>query len=222
MIEIGQKTFKTKKEAEAFIQSVLYKYPPNNALEGDDLAFVCDLLALHPDKDKKIGIGIKSIIIEKETAFNRTSHFSVIRMDGSKEDFSFKKCLTPSLNEPLKMFRSSARRTIADQVVFFRDDFFLKNQDINGRVRCAITGVSINKNTSHVDHIPPDTFSKITSDFISVNKIDFSSIKFIESADGIGRLFKDDDLNSLFSSYHKKVAKLRIVSVLANLRQKKN
>lgn len=221
MIEIGDKSFKAKKDAEDFIRMILYKYPLNTALTGEDLIFICDLLECHPDKDSKIGVGVKSIIVEKDTTFKTTTHFSIIRTDDSKADFSFVKCLTPSLNEPIKLFRSSARRAIADQIVSFRDRYFIEKRDTDGNVACALTGVLVDKNSSHVDHIPPETFYKIVSDFITTNNIDVNSIKFVETADGIGREFADSNLKSNFSDYHRNVANLRIVSPLANLKQKK-
>jgi hypothetical protein len=63
MIEISDKIFKTKKDATAFIQSILHKYLLNESLSGDDLVFICDLLECHHDKDSKIGVGVKSIIV---------------------------------------------------------------------------------------------------------------------------------------------------------------
>lgn len=221
MIEIGDKIFKTKKDATEFIQSILYKYPLNGSLIGDDLIFICELLSLHPNKNKKIGVGIESIIVEKEKTFNKTVHFSIVRIDGSKEDFSFGKCLTPSLNNPEKLFKSSARRAIADQIISFRDNYYLINQDSNKNVKCELTGLSIGKNSSHVDHVPPDTFYKIVSDFISKSNIDVNKTEFLETADGIGREFGDIILKREFFDYHGKMAKLRIVSPFANLSQKK-
>ncbi len=136
-------------------------------------------------------------------------------------DFSFAKCLTPSLNEPIKLFRSSARRAIADHVVSFRNRYFIEKQDSKGNVACALTGVLVDKNSSHVDHVPPDTFYKVVSDFIAINNIDLNKIEFIETADGIGREFADNILKNVFADYHRTVANLRIVSPLANLKQKK-
>jgi hypothetical protein len=136
-------------------------------------------------------------------------------------DFSFVKCLTPSLNEPIKLFHSSARRAIAGQVVSFRDRYFIEKQDDGGNVACMATGVLIDKNSSHVDHIPPDTFYKIVSDFIAGNNIDVNGIEFIETTDGIGREFADKNLKNAFADYHRNVANLRVISPLANLKQKK-
>lgn len=221
MIEIGDKIFKTKNEATNFIRTILYKYPLNSPLIDDDLIFVCDLLSCHPEKDKKIGIGVKSIIVEKEKTYNKTIHFSIIRTDNSKVDFSFGKCLTPSLNTPIKLFHSSARRAVASQIISFRNNFFHENQDCNGSVTCELTNILVDRKSSHVDHVPPDTFYKIVSDFITRNNIDVSKTEFIGTADGIGREFGDSNLRRKFFDYHSKMAKLRIVSPFANLSQTK-
>ncbi len=221
MIEIDSKIFKTKKDTEDFIRTILYKYPLNEPLIGEDLAFVSSLLELHPDKDTKIGAGVSSIITEADSEFNKTRHFSIVRVDGTIVDFSFKKCLSPVPNEPIKLFRSCARRAVADQALSFRDKFFLENQNSDGNVACALTGVLINKNNSHIDHIAPATFDKIVLDFIAINNIDVSKVKFIESLNGIGRVFADNNLKDTFSTYHKNVAMLQVVSPVANLKQKK-
>jgi hypothetical protein len=221
MIEIGDKSFKTKKSAEDFIRAILYKYPVNTALTGEDLAFICDLLLYHPDKDLKIGVGVKSIIVEKDTTFRTTTHFSIVRIDNSKEDFSFGKCLTPNLNKAIKLFRTCARRVVAHQILLFRDDFFLENQNSNGYVKCQLTNILIDKNNCHVDHIPPNTFDKIISDFISLNNIDVDSVEFAKASNGIGKVFVDSSLIEAFADYHNEHAKLRVVSPIANLKQKK-
>lgn len=221
MIEIGDKIFKTKKAAEDYIRSILYKYELGESLAGEDLIFICSVLELHPDKDEKIGVGLKSIIVEKETTYNKTAHFSVVRVDNSKEDFSFKKCINLSLNDPIKLFQSSARRAVVDQILSFRDNEFLQKKDMNGNMACAITGVLISKNTSHVDHVPPKTFKSIVLDFIAINSIDVKDSLFTEAPGGIGRVFVDDNIKNSFADYHRRVAKLRVVSPFGNLSQKK-
>ena len=221
MIEINDKLFKTKKSAEDFIRTILYKYPLNSCLVGDDLTFICSLLEMHPNKEEKVGVGIKSIIVEKDTTFNKTTHFSIIRTDDSKIDFSLGKCLTPSLNEPIRLFHLSARRAIADQVISFRNKSFADAINNNGEIVCVISGVSVAKNTSNIDHAPPNTFHSIVSDFISLNNINVNTIEYIETPDGIGREFSDSNLKDNFSDYHRRVAKLRILSPWANLTQKR-
>ncbi|MES3004873.1 MAG: DCL family protein [Patescibacteria group bacterium] len=221
MIEIGEKTFKTIGDAEDFIRTILYKYPLNEPLIGDDLVFICELLKLHPDKDEKIALGVKSIIVERDATFGKTHHFSIVRPDNSTEDFSLKKCLTQSMNDPARLFSSSARRVVADQIVSFRNSFFNEKQDLDGNVTCALSGALISRNTSHIDHIPPLTFRMIVSNFISINKIDINHTKFIAANNGIGKEFLDENIKNNFYDYHMKVAKLRVIAPLENLKQKR-
>ena len=221
MIKISEKTFKTNKEAWEFIHTILYSYEINKPLENENLIFISDLLNLHPEAKNKIGTGIKSIIIENEKRFNKTKHFSVIRLDNTIADFSFEKCLSSNLNEPQKLFNSCAREAVANQIILFKDNFFLENQDSKGNVSCQITKVLVNKENCHIDHIPPNTFDKITSDFIKINNIDVNEIKFAEESNGIGRVFVDSNLKDNFADYHKQTAKLRVVLSTANLKQKK-
>ncbi len=218
MIQIGEKTFNTKNQAIDHIREILYRYPLNQSVKGSDLIFMCDLLDLHPDKDRRIGVGIKSIIIEQDGEFNKTRHFSIIRTDDSSIDFSFNKCLSPNLNEPIKLFKSAARRAIADQIILFRNSSF---HDSTQKILCEITGVLIDKNNSHIDHTPPDTFDKIVLDFLNTNNINVDDVKFIEAPNGIGKVFANDNLKNSFADYHKTNAKLRVISPGANLKQKK-
>lgn len=220
MIQIGNAVFKTKKAAVEHIREVLYRYPPNQPLGGVDLIFICDLLLLHPDADSKIGAGIKSIIVEDEVEFNKTRHFSVVRIDGSSDNFSFNKCLSPNLNDPIKLFKSAARRVIEDQIISFRDGSFLL-ADSTGKIPCVLTLELIDKNNSHVDHIPPNSFDKIVLDFIRINSINVDLVEFIEPPTGIGRVFVDEEIKNSFADYHQANAQLRVVSPTANLKQKK-
>lgn len=221
MIEIGDKIFKTKKDAKNFIRTILYGYSVNKPLEGTDLVFIYNLLRLHPEGSKKIGIGVKSIIIENEERFKKTRHFSVIRLDDTNVDFSFEKCLSSNLNDPIKLFTASAREAIAIQIISFKNNFFIENEDLNGNVLCQITKVLVNKKNCHIDHVPPNTFDKISSDFIKINNIDVNKIKFVEESNGTGQVFADSNLKNSFADYHKKNAKLRVVLATANLKQKK-
>jgi hypothetical protein len=220
MIEIGDNVFKSKKAAMEHIREILYRYPLNQPLEGADLIFMCDLLLCHPDADSKMGVGVKSIFIEQETVFNKTIHFSVLRTDGSSTDFSFKKCLSPNLNAPIKLFKLAARRVIEDQIISFRDNSFLR-ADSTGKIQCPITGELVDKNSSHVYHILPNSFDKIVVDFIRINNINVDEARLIEPPTGIGRVFADDNLKNSFANYHKINAQLRVVFPTANLRQKK-
>lgn len=222
MIEIADVVFKTKKEAEIFIQNILYRYEIDTPLSDKDRDFLLSLLESHPDKESKKGIGVHSVIIEKDSLFNKTRHFTLIRNDNSKVDFSYKKCLTANLNDPSKLFRAAARRVVSQQIIDFRDLYFQTNQNIEMKVVCQLTGILISKNDSHVDHIPPNTFDKIVTDFINQYQINIRQVTFSESPEGIGTVFVDETLKENFYNYHKLMSQLRVVSQSVNLKQKRS
>ncbi len=220
MIIIGDKVFKTKIEAKKFTQEILYRNPVGRPLVGEDLSFVYDLIQLHPKKDEKMGSGVKNIVIKEERGVGSTKCFYIIRNNETEIDFSFYKCLYNSLDEPRKLFNISARRVVADQIIGFKDGYFEENQNEDGMVSSAISGELLNKNSCHVDHIPPETFNKIVDDFINENSIDVNTIEFDRS--GIGCTFIDESIKLLFSDYHGERAKLRIVSIFENLSQRRS
>lgn len=86
---------------------------------------------------------------------------------------------------------------------------------------CQLTGTFITKGECHIDHKPPNTFNRITHDFVNQNAIDVNSVMFIEDQTGVGRVFVDHELKNAFADFHKKAAALRVVSVKANLQLKK-
>jgi hypothetical protein len=88
---IGSRTFDTQTEAVAFIQEVLYRYPLREPIKGDDHAFVLELLKKHNRAAEKIGAGVKYFTVEPSTGGTRC--FYITRVDGSRDDFSFMKCL---------------------------------------------------------------------------------------------------------------------------------
>jgi len=88
---IGSHTFDTQTAAVAFIQEVLYRHPLLEPIHGADHEFLLELLKRHPRKEEKIGVGVKHFTVEK--AQGGTQCFYITRVDGSRSDFSFMKCL---------------------------------------------------------------------------------------------------------------------------------
>jgi hypothetical protein len=219
---IGDKNFETKKDAEEFIRTILCKYQFDQPLDDSDFIIVSDLLDRHPESDIKKGVGVKSIIVRQDQKFGTTRHFCLVRLDDSIIDFSIGKCFSSNPNTPIKLFKSCARRAVENQVIYFINSYFAKHQDSSGKVICAITGVAVDKDNASVDHTPPTTFDNIVLTFIQANNLDLDKVVFT-SADTykVGKEFTDEKLKTDFANYHKQVAKLRITTRTANLKQKK-
>lgn len=88
---IGPHNFDTQAAAVAFIQQVLYRHPLLEPITGDDHPFLLELLKKHPYAGEKVGVGVKHFTVEN--AKGGTRCFYITRIDGSRSDFSFMKCL---------------------------------------------------------------------------------------------------------------------------------
>ncbi|MEV0650582.1 DCL family protein [Phytomonospora sp. NPDC050363] len=107
-VRIGNRSFKTKKAATDACREIRDRYPgdgperPPELNPGlgqrvddpDDIAFIHDLVALHPEAEEKIGAGIKGFVVRvNENGFGGTRCFYVERVDGSSAEFSFPLCI---------------------------------------------------------------------------------------------------------------------------------
>ena len=81
--------------------------------------------------------------------------------------------------------------------------------------RCPITGETITVETSHVDHSKPFTFERLFDYFvqkqgINVSELDYNNLNNM-------RTLVDRELAEKWAAFHKKNARLQIVSKKANL-----
>lgn len=221
--QIGDRFFKTKGELTDFVKGILNKYELNDVLNDEDFSFISKYLTLHPEYEKKVGCGLKAIIIKRDGNWGKTRCFHIVRTDETQTDFSYLTCLNHSTSrEPLTMFKKAARSSVKDQVLSYLTIYNKKCIDKNSRVICEKTKKRIPKANAQVDHIPPRTFDKIVTEFLKAKNLNLADIEY----DGFGdneytKQFKNKSLAEEFSHYHKQVARLRVISKHENLTQKK-
>ncbi len=220
---IEGKTFQTKAEFKDFVKTILNKYELNKPIDAADFLFISELLKRHPEYDRKIGSGIKAIVIKIDGNWGKTRCFHIQRTDGTETDFSYIHCIDyDTSREPMKMFKQSSRSAVKDQIISHLSNYISRTKDRNGNIICQKSQAKINKEQAEVDHIPPITFDRIVSDFLLIKNIEPSKIEYIGFGDNEYRKeFKDENLKIEFANYHKQVAKLRIISKQENLTQKK-
>ena len=90
-LTVGTRIFGTQAAAVNFIREVLYRHPLLTPIDGSDHAFLLELLSKHPHAAEKIGVGVEYFTVGK--AKGGTQCFYITRVDGSRSDFSFMKCL---------------------------------------------------------------------------------------------------------------------------------
>lgn len=110
-VRLGYKTFKSCTDCKSYFQHLVHSAMPGQQLNEYELSAVLDLLRKgHPRADEKLQKGVKAVEVgtfKKDARDQPTMCFYIVRLDGSKEDFSYNKCLEhlypDNLNE-LKLF----------------------------------------------------------------------------------------------------------------------
>lgn len=212
---IAGQTFKTKTALQQHIKQILHKYNDQEYLWPQDFSFMLDVLALHPDADIKIGIGIKAIYVKTNPVYKNTRGFWIVRKDDTQTDFSYLECLRETSHK--KRFLNACRVAIEPYIINLKNKFF---EELDGQIAfCPITGEVIRLTNCHVDHKAPKTFNNIVSSFIVDKQIDVNTVKIHgKGEDGaIQDTFENKELEKIWIDYHNANAELQIVSRRANL-----
>ena len=88
---VGEEQFKTQKTANSFIRELLNRQRLNEPIPEPHHSFLCALISLYPAATEKVGIGIQHFTVEH--AAYGTRCFYLTRVDGSRTDFSYLKCV---------------------------------------------------------------------------------------------------------------------------------
>lgn len=206
--EIGNKKFKSKKDAEVYIRNIVDTIYYFDELSTDDFDFLMELFKNHHDYAKKIGCGVAKITVEPTE--KGTKGFFITRLDGKKEDISWTTCLKDINKQvnPNNMFREACRKAIEPQI-----DEFRKTQRIEGKYK-HINGTFYDRKDIHVDH--EKYFEDIVKEFMEQWNGDINKVEYEH---GIGVSFKNEELKKEFADYHKKHATLRILTKEENLKR---
>uniref|UniRef100_A0A2P2NFR7 DNA-directed RNA polymerase n=1 Tax=Rhizophora mucronata TaxID=61149 RepID=A0A2P2NFR7_RHIMU len=69
-------------------------YNDGDPLSADDQLYVLDnVFTHHPDKAVKMGSGIGHVTVSRHSSFQGSRCFYIVSTNGSKQDFSYRKCL---------------------------------------------------------------------------------------------------------------------------------
>ena len=90
-LTIGEESFRTPRAAELFIQRLRNRQSLEIPIPEPHHSFLCALVARHPHAAEKAGPGIRYFTVER--AVYGTRCFYLTRLDGTKTDFSYIKCV---------------------------------------------------------------------------------------------------------------------------------
>ena len=209
---IGSHTFDTKDAAKEYIRALLARYPDDAVITGDDAVFLQDLLGLHHEADRKIGVGIHHFSARRDTQWGTSRHFVVCRVDGTDTDFSFHKCLD-GRNERRDVFQA-LRHAVADQINACRGQAFA-----GGAVpRCPYTGQQLSPASAHIDHTPPNTFLSLVMRWLQERGLRIADVPIDDGGDNTCvRQLTDSNQERSWQEFHRQHARLRVISGTANL-----
>ena len=91
-LAVGSINFENQSQAKDFFKAMLNRYIPGEKISAEDSPHLASLFERHPGYLTKIGSGISHF--EVMPADYGTQCFCAVRFDGSKEGFSYIKCVT--------------------------------------------------------------------------------------------------------------------------------
>lgn len=196
----------TKKEATKKCQDILYERIP---LDYDFL--IKDVFQYHPQWDIKRGDGVTSISIGN-TKYNNKCFF-IHRVDGTKTDISFTKCITKP--DSYYDIKKACRSAIRGEIIKFRNSIKF------GIDKCAITGELLERNNTHIDHFNMN-FDDLFMMWIFDKRPD-DLRKYINPIkdNEFDTYFTSEVIKNDFISFHNKNTNLRAVTIKANLSRPK-
>ncbi|MBK7537703.1 MAG: DCL family protein [Myxococcales bacterium] len=201
---LGAIAFDTKGAAEDAVRRIANNATFNVPLLGAEKEVILDLLDRHMEAARKIGPGVKDIVVRLNEFGKRG--FYILRVDATETDFSWKNCMTrPRAIDRIR----SALRTVVLPQKHERLDAYFRGQDT---APCELTGRSITPHNCHVHHEDP-TFASLVGSFLEGRGLVPEEIEFIR-ADGVegARLGPGAaHLIEEFASYHRKHARLLVV-----------
>lgn len=211
---INGRPFATKESLADEIRRRMALYENTEPLDAEDTRFFLAILQMHPGAAIKIGRGVMGFYIIQNPVYPQQRTLILRRVDETTTDWSWRECLSPTPHH--KKVRRAFRVLLEPEMIALKQRFF----DVAaGSARCPITGEVIVFTSAHVDHIPPQTFEALFTDFICEEQLDLATVQL--SSEGKDNNYQDtltdEALASRWLDFHGQYAKLRVISARANL-----
>lgn len=204
---LGAKEFKTKNAITAYFRNYLKTHDEGNTLSGEAYDIMADLIQWHPEYNANWGNNFsvgKSVYGDKNFIVNG-------------ETYSYLKCIKGGTSEQNHRFNviRACRYAIKSQTIEYLDD----NEVSENLYLCEISGECYPREQIHVDHnFNIITFQKIVENFLTELGISYVDITLLNEADSLCLVhLLDSPFHGLFTDYHRKNAKLRIIHKDYNL-----
>jgi len=209
---INKKPFNTQKEVQDYAKEILYKDDVDSFLNESDFDFMLSYFNIFHINGKSKTNNLQKIKRIKEPLAGKFRAFWLYRFDGTSTDISY---LISKIKKDDKFsdFKAACRNIILPQIQEFKLQSFNKSKEII----CPISNDILTFYNCHIDHDIPK-FKDIINTFVKDNNInDFESLIQKDKDGQLIPIINNEKIKDAFFNFHKKTAKLRVLSVKANL-----
>ncbi|MCY9785160.1 DCL family protein [Nocardiopsis sp. EMB25] len=213
-IPVGGRWFPSKTAAKAECKRILHHYEIGTSVtEPEDEQFLLDLVQMHSDPPRKIGPGIERFEVRANPQYPRSRSFFIIRTGGTEDDLGYTKLIDGQTHA--QRVAAAMRHEIKSQIEDFRAAEFARADP----VKCQIEDTEIaHPGDCHVDHEDPEFYELVQRFVDQCGGWDAFELMSLPAGKGeIAQRFTNGEIASQWCAYHFQEAKLRIVSVQANL-----
>lgn len=208
---IGRRRYPTKTAARNAVQEIRDRYSVGDKVDRlEDQELLRDLLDLHQNADDKIGCGVADFVVAQPL---RGKHpgFDIIRIDGTRIDFSFLKCLKPPdhRQQVLAAMRAEVELTVND---------YFDTRKANGSLRSDKSGTALSSSAAHVSYFQGPPFVVIATEFAGETG-GWDAIELTPSAKAGCGMFVDRALALRWHGHHEDRAVLGLLTPEENLRR---
>lgn len=138
-ITVGGCVFISKANLVAWVKDLLRPGKIPYKLSGEDEIIISDLVNYHPKVKDKIGVGIKEIWVMGNGSLRAGNCFVIVRLDGSKCDFSYKYCIGGNLPNHGQRVREAMRNHVRPYIMKYKEKYFLRHKGKDGCVQCDLS-----------------------------------------------------------------------------------
>lgn len=131
MFWLGPFEYKSKKELLDRLKEYLHNAPIGVITNTLAVKKMHLLIAMHPEASRKIGVGIDHFRIDRN-ALGAGRGIKLVRLDGSEDSFSYKRCVSGVIQSPHGKACEALRFTVRSQLIAFRDALGMP-------VRCSVS-----------------------------------------------------------------------------------
>jgi len=209
---IGTLSFPSAAAAKQYTRAIIAAFCTAGSTRhrnADAFNFLSALLQRHPSLEKSHNV-IDIEIVADPYAHGKLNMLQAVREDGSKETFSWHKCVDAKQETSVHALNRALRYSVTDQILAF-------GARSSECISCSLCGTKSDK--FHIDHVVPfatlvDTFTKDRSDLPCTFGRDEDKKQPIFCASDA--LFAEE-----WRAFHRHNAVLRTLCVQCNLRREK-